>query len=416
MTFLKRIPHYLDDLTDLDKMNRKRWFVFYTAFIIGSIPLILNDSGDSNFYVMLAESFLNGKIELPTREGFHYMDLIHYQGKYYSPYPPFPAILLMPFVAIFGPGYINSVAITVVLTCLNFFLVESILRKLGIAGKSRSWLILAFFFGSPYWYVLITSHHVYGFAQMVAVTLMLLLLKEFFSSQRVVWMGLFIGLSFLSRQLTLFYFFFIATALFFELKDDQPIPVILKKIILLGIPVSLCVFAYMTYNYARFGDPLNTGYEFIAFIGVLERRVTEYGVFNWRYIPINLYNLFFKGNNIIFEGAHMMKIKSMDLFGTSLIVASPFLVASVKAQWATAKTVACWLVIILVISIQLMYHNNGYHQVNTHRFALDYLPLLFLLVSRGKESIPEWLFKGMVIYAILLNLVSFAVHFTHQSP
>jgi hypothetical protein len=53
-------------------------------------------------------------------------------------------------------------------------------------------------------------------------------------------------------------------------------------------------------------------------------------------------------------------------------------------------------------------------QVNTSRFTLDFLPLLFVLTALGASSIPKWLFKGMVVYAVLLNILSFAIHFIYQ--
>jgi hypothetical protein len=121
-----------------------------------------------------------------------------------------------------------------------------------------------------------------------------------------------------------------------------------------------------------------------------------------------------KGFNIEFQGKDYLSIKDMDLWGTSLLAASPFFIASLKAEWPKTLKIASWLTIILILTGQLLYHNNGFHQINTSRFALDFLPLLFVLTACGVNHIPKWLFKGMVLYAILLNLISFIIHSIYQ--
>jgi hypothetical protein len=170
----------------------------------------------------------------------------------------------------------------------------------------------------------------------------------------------------------------------------------------------------MVYNYLRFGNVFNTGYDYILFIGVLKERVDHFGVFNIRYFLFNLYSVLIKGFNIEFKGNTYLNIKDMDLWGTSLLAASPFLVASFKAQWPKYIKVGAWITVLIILTGQLFYHNNGLEQVNTSRFTLDFLPLLFVLTALGASSIPKWLFKGMVVYAVLLNILSFAIHFIYQ--
>jgi hypothetical protein len=81
-----------------------------------------------------------------------------------------------------------------------------------------------------------------------------------------------------------------------------------------------------------------------------------------------------------------------------------------------ALKIAAWTTIIVILGAQLFYHNNGYHQINTVRFTMDFLPLLIVLTALGVHSLPKWLLKGMVGYAILLNLISFLIHFLYQAP
>ena len=49
------------------------------------------------------------------------------------------------------------------------------------------------------------------------------------------------------------------------------------------------------------------------------------------------------------------------------------------------------------------------------RFSLDFLPLLFVLTILGLKDIPTWLWKGFVTYAVVLNVLSFVIHFLYQT-
>jgi hypothetical protein len=104
----------------------------------------------------------------------------------------------------------------------------------------------------------------------------------------------------------------------------------------------------------------------------------------------------------------------MDLWGTSLFCASPFLIASFKATWPKILKFFAWSTILAILIGELFYHNNGYEQVNTARFTLDFLPLLVVLMSLGITKIPMWLTKGFIAYAIVLNIISFIIHLLYQ--
>jgi hypothetical protein len=188
----------------------------------------------------------------------------------------------------------------------------------------------------------------------------------------------------------------------------------LKAIVSFLAPVGFFVGLYLVYNYLRFGNALDSGYKHINFIGILKERVDEYGVFNIKYVLYNLYCTLIKGFNIEFDGKTYLHIRDMDLWGTSLLSASPFFIASLKANWPKILKVSAWLTILIILIGQLFYHNNGYEQVNSSRFTLDFLPLLIVLMSLGISKIPMWLVKGMISYAVILNVVSFIIHLLYQ--
>lgn len=405
---------YLRKLSRFQSPSLRDWITYTVAFIILQIPAIINfyyNNGTNNAYTLFAQSLLNGDLTLPPMS--HYGDMAYFNGHYYLPYPPLPALILVPFVALLGAGQVNTVAIATLMACISLYTLYRIFLKLGVRTELFIWLLIGFFFGTGYWLALFNSHHNYSFAHITSCLFQLLLINELLGRKRWFLIGTLIGCSFLTRQFTILYFFFVLGYMFYLRKEGTE-KISFKELISLILPTVFLVGVYLLYNYIRFGNFLDTGYNYIMYLGVLKDRVDEHGVFNARYFLFNLYCFLIKGFNIEFQGKGLLDIKDMDLWGTSLLAASPFLVASLKARWPKILKISAWATIIVILTGQLFYHNNGWQQVNTSRFSLDFLPLLTVLTALGINEVPKWLFRGMVIYAVLLNVISFLIHFFYQ--
>lgn len=386
------------------------WVIYFTAFIILQVPAIINfyyRVGDHNVYVQFADALLHGNFHLPPTNDNG--DLSYFNGHLYLPYPPLPGLILIPFVAVFGAAHVNTVAIATVMSCICLYLTYNILSKLKIDKELVPWVIVATFFGTGFWFALFTSHHVYAFAHITSFLFQLLAINEILGKRRWWLVGLFIGCTFFTRQFTIFYVFFAAGYIFYLHKNGIT-RITLKSIVAFVAPIGFFIVLYLLYNYIRFGNVFDSGYKHVIFIGILKERVQQYGIFNIKYFFYNLYCTLIKGFNIQFQGNTYLSIKDMDLWGTSLLSASPFLIASFKANWPRIVKLAAWATILFILIGQLFYHNNGFEQVNTSRFTLDFLPLLLILTALGASKIPMWLWKGMISYAVILNLISFAIH------
>jgi hypothetical protein len=407
---------YLRKLSRLENPKPLDWIFYFSCFAILHIPAILNfknNDGSNNAYLLFAKSLLRGSLALPET-GSTYPDMISYHGLHYLPYPPFPSFILVPFVAIFGAAHVNTVAVALVMSCLNFYLLYKIFDRLKIQQEYIIWLLAAFFFGTGYWYALFTTHHVYAFAHITSCSLQLLFLAEILGKRRWWLIGIYIGCSFLCRQFTILYFLF-AFGYMLYLHKEKIEKIKFMNFFSLCFSISVCIGIYLAYNFLRFRNPFDPGYRYIEYIGVLKDRVNEFGIFNIRYLPFNLYSFFIKGFNIEFIGNGLIHIKDMDQWGTSIIAASPFVIFSLKAKWPALLLGSAWITIVFILTGFLFYHNNGFNQVNCMRFALDFLPLLFILIALGAKQAAPWLFKGMIMYAIFLNLLSFVIHLLYQA-
>lgn len=399
---LKNNTNFFPALINLKNLTLFHWVFIFGFFTVINTPAILNDWGNSNLSVMLGDSFLHGHLTI----SHNFIDVAVFDGQYFSPFPPFPAIVTIPFTLLFGAENVNSVAICVLISFISIYCIVWLMNKLEVPDEYRIWILIGYMFGTGYWYTLITSHHVSGFNHIVSTALLLLSVVELLSKKRAWLLAVLIGCSFLSRQMTLFYsVFFILYFFFFNTGNKR-----IKDAFIYSITLLPFVILYMLYNYYRFNNPLDAGYGYLDYIPVFRARIDQHGLFSPHYIPYNIYHLFLKGPDILFKGDDMQRISGIDRVGTSLIFASPFVLVALKAKCNQWLKVCLWVAIIVVMLGGLLYFNNGADQINTQRFSLDFLPLTLVLICYGCISMPRWLFRGMVIFSVCLNIFSFVIH------
>ena len=90
-------------------------------------------------FVYLAESLLHGHLDLVHVPEPPY-DLTRFDGQWYVSFPPLPAILMLPLVAVRGLA-VSDIAFSVVLGAFNVSLFGMVLARLGLGEwKCRSGL------------------------------------------------------------------------------------------------------------------------------------------------------------------------------------------------------------------------------------------------------------------------------------
>lgn len=380
---------------NIESFKIKRFFIFGLAlllFLKGIFPSLVHEPPQVNLYLLQAQAFLEGHWDI--KQKVH--DVALYKNHYFVAFPPFPALLLTPFVWIFGASQTNVPLISLILAFITGWLLFQILRMQEVDIDTALWTLMGFMMGTAYWMAVKASFGVWYFSHIVSITALFLAIYEAFRRGRGWLIGLCFGAAILSRHLTIYALPFLACALW---KNKQ------KFGSLIGLFTGTigAVVVYLGINWIRFEDPLSTGYLYILQTGYLKERLDTFGLFNIDYVPFNFTYLFMQGFHVEFKGNGLLDMHCLDPFGTSLTFSSPFLFAAFWAKWKKSLLVSGWISIAAMIIHSLFYYSNGFYQINAQRFTLDFMPILIILAGIGAQQCNAKIWKPLILYAIALN-------------
>lgn len=410
-------------LTALKQMERSQLLLvpalaLAAVLLAGMLLHIVKESPGSNSYAILADAYLNGRLD--TTQCYD-GDCVTVEDKSYVVFPPVPAVVAMPFVALFGIDFHGFAAIGFICLMASLALWWCIFARLGVVRETAIWLLLALAFASPLFYVSIRADRVWFFAQSINFLLLTLALDEVLRGGRLALAGLYLALAFLCRQMTILLApFFFALAL----KGDEPLISFrmdyIKRALKFGLPLLAGVAVYMIYNYLRFGAPMETGYSYIANPNLdepslINDRLVNYGLFAKEYFLSNAFYLFIQGFHVEWGGAELLTPLKLDPMGTSLLAASPFVLLAIFAPLRRDVVVGV-LCAAVITGITLFYHGNGFSQYNAQRFVLDWAPVLFYALALAVHQGLKPALAVLTLYGIGLNVVAMALlALLHQS-
>lgn len=347
-------------------------------------------------FVSLASSFLQGKLYFLSNT----FDAAINGGHYYWPLGPFPAILLMPFVYIFG-DHMKQGYLLFFLNILNIFLLFRIAEKL--TGNLTNSLVISFavLFSTAYLGIALIPWSWY-FAQTVGFTLTLLALEAYFFNRSWLIIGSYIALAFTSKISLIF------IALFFMLNllySDLSSKIKIKKLALLIMPIIISIIILGFYNYARFGNPLETGYSKVQLDGPVGTNKT-FGLWSLIHIPRNLYSMFLKMPTPIFiPGTEIMQFPylKVDGSGISILFTSPIFIWILFSNWKKFKVRSAAITSLIIIFALSGSFTNGSWQYG-YRYAIDFYPMLFMMLIYSFKNDVSYKFMIVAIAAFLINL------------
>ncbi|MDF1565603.1 MAG: hypothetical protein P1V51_21375 [Deltaproteobacteria bacterium] len=377
----------------------------YLVLALFSGPRFFKQSAAPHF-IYQGRAWLAGQLHLevdpPDQE-----DWARKGDRFYVSFPPFPAVAMLPFVALFGYQFVDT-SFTVFFGALNVLLFFLLLERLSRTGDSprsrRENLIFALLlgFGTVHFYASIRGE-VWFTAQTMGVTLCILYLYLAHQARRPFLAGLVLACASLTRTPLAFAFvFFLFELLFPDGRFDRDVlgarlKDTLKRGLLFAAPLVAFAAVMMWMNWVRFESPLEFGHSHL-WNNRVNAWVSRYGLFHPHYLQQNLKAAFFalptfsaKPFNVGFDG-----------HGMSIFLTTPLFLLLLWPRRRARLSKALWASVAVVALPALLYQNDGYFQFG-YRFSLDWTPFLFVLLAVGARRM-DWPFRIFAAVSLYMGI------------
>lgn len=384
------------------------------GLIAGSVYFLLAilhgkpwDVSDVPYFNYLADAFLHGQLNLrllpPTTH-----DLVFYSGNYYLYWPPFPAVALMPFVAMFGVNF-SDILFTILIGGLDIYLVGLLLSQVArksilfLSDLQRSFLTLFFAFGTVF-LTLAPLGRVWFTSQLIG--LLFVLLSFIFaislsSTYGSLLSGIALACALSTRNNLVFAGIWPAAYLIWKDWELAWLPRA-RNFLLFVIPIITAVSLLAVYNGARFHSPFEVGLTYHQMASIYTTDFAKYGPFNIHYFWTNIkYQYLY----------YPFPIRGEFFMGGSMFLLSPLFFASIWSPFTKypAWSRVCLITSILLINIPiLLLMGTGWVQFGP-RYTLDFSIPMLLLTAMGISKWNNRALSVSVLASILQYLVGVSI-------
>lgn len=399
-------------------LTRATWVGLGVVVLAGILYWLANRFFDARrgdlFY--LADAFLHGRTWLTVQLGPY--DVIPIEGRYYVPFAPFPAIVLIPLVALIGPLQADQIesGVNAALAAATVGMCWWMLGRIGVSRLAdRAWLTALFGFSTQILWVT-TRGGVWHTGHLIATILTYACLIEVFGRRRAWLIGLCAGAAFLTRAPLAFAVPFYALLLHPRIDERSlaaarseaggyitraadAIP--WRQWLELGLGVAPAVIFFFVYNQVRFGSFVESGYALATLPEWLERQ-RALGLFSIAHVPMNVdYFLLHLPRPV--AGWPFLR---PDGLGMSVLLTSPGLLLALRADWRRPQS--WWLAgaTIAVLIPTLLYYGGGWLQYG-YRYFLDSVP--FVMALCGLAAVHQgrigWGWKALIAFGVAVMAI-----------
>lgn len=392
---------------------------------------ILGKSG-APYYVDQAWSWLHGRWDLDAPG--QSVDIIVLHGKSISIYPPFPSVLLLPFVAIWGTQ-VSDILFGIVMGGIMLGALYLLLEQLRVSGLSRrsqrenlSWTLLMFFgsiavwlsMGGAIWF----NGHIVA-AGCLLVSLLLAFRRQYF------WSAIALGCGFMTRSTLFLGFPFLFFLAWHDANRFQTLQELISatrsrayklssvpwlRFISIGVVAVAFVGLYLARNQILFGNPFETGLKYNLALHPAETSASL-GVFNIRYVPANFISTFLNMPRFLYSNGfdYRPRLDMMGGYGNgvSVFVTSPlFLLFFLRKHWPkNLLQLALWSAAGLMVAFVLCFFTAGWLEFGA-RYVFDAYPYVWVLLALSEIRLS----RGVVLlglFGVLMNLLGAAEFWGH---
>jgi hypothetical protein len=367
-------------------------------------------------FILQAQAWLHGHLNISIK--MH--DAIVLNGKVYIVFPPLPALLMAPFIALLGDKF-SDIWFTWIFAALNIILLFRTLETLRVRRiTSRTPLenliiALTFGFGTiALWLSL--GGAVWFTAQIISTFGIMITLHSTFSKRwSLATLG--VGIVLLTRTSEVLIGIVPLVAYLRDLGMGRRVQQqwhflpryrpSLRELTLALVPFAVALLILVVRNKLYFNGFLSTGYD------IQQRQdypAVQYGLISWHYIwpnfVVDLLNLPSFSFANLFDTKPHLDLLSHGM-GTSIFFSTPLLAIFLFApQGKTASPwlrYTLWITAALLLLPVLLYSYEGWVQVGA-RYLLPLYPLLFLLLAlRAAPLDTRWI--GLAGLSVFINLL-----------
>jgi hypothetical protein len=330
-------------------------------------------------YVLLAQALLHGHAWIAWPG--NYIDALAYHGRHYVIEAPLPALLLLPFVAIFGT--VDQTLLAVALASIAVGAAWELGERLHVQPEANAWICGFLLAGTDLlWCAMLGD--VWFVAHVAAVCFTLLALVELVGKRRGWMVALFAACAFESRFSLILavpvYLYMLARG------DTLGIPSrsgARRAIAFIATLIPIAIL-WVLYNEARWGTWNDIGYA--AWYHQDPAGAPTGSPFRLAYLPWQLYSFFVQ--TPLWIGRYPWLVPTYN--GVALTWTSPALVLAFLARRPAGLVWPLWIASFLVAGPSFLYYVNGFAQFGM-RHALDFEPFLIALMMLAvRQGIPRW--------------------------
>ncbi len=388
--------------------------------LLGGFALLLHihptQQSNETHLILQAQAWLHGYLDI----GVRVHDSIIVNGKIYIIYPPLPALMMVPFVAILGNSF-SDIWFTWAFAALNIILLFRTLEVMRVRRITNRTplenLIIAITFGFgtiALWLCL--GGRIWFTVQTISIFGIMITLHSTLS-RRWPLATLGVGMVMLTRTSEVLIGIVPLIVYLHDLGVGRRIqrqwhflpqrwPSTRELAVTLA-PFFIALLIYLVHNQLYFGTPLSTGFDIQNQQNYPQ---IKYGVISWHYIWPNFVVDFLRWPSFNYASPFDVHPQT-DLFtggiGTSMFFSTPLLVIFIfTPQGKTPQTWlrnTFWATIAIILLTILAYCTGGWSQVGA-RYLLPLYPLLFLLLAQQAFPLDtRWIsLAGLSIFINLL--------------
>lgn len=375
-------------------------FLILMWLVTGKWP---TDGNTYNSYALQADSWRQGRLDLG--EDYPWLELAIYQSKYYVSFPPFPSYILFPFTFILGSNTPDGI-ILFLFNCMAAVFLYRVGIAMGLSGVKAMIGALLIMLGSNAVFNELDPS-VWFIAQNMCLCMSSAALYFALKNKG----GLSLACWACSVGCRPMQAIFVPVLLIILYKNERRIRPECSRLHIVisrwkwAIPAFVIAISYMILNYARFGNIMEFGHNYLP-----EFVRAEYGQFHVHYMKDNLRNLFHMPE--ILEDGRMI-LSNMGY--TSMLIVSPIYIIFfiyifymlIKKEYKRCLEMIGILVLSVIYMLIIVMHKTmgGWHFGN--RYSNDILPWVFLgtTIASGKYGgLVKWQIPAL-IWGICLNVV-----------